>query len=177
MEKVNENLFVIYKRCVQQLSRHEVIRFVSSRRYNSKKIKNMYIPIVVGMIFPEIVENKYSYNIKISAFDNHVTRGKVIARHINMLVGNYEGNFCSCDTNDIGRNVAFGQLGYDDYYHRGIDCPFCLQKMFSFANDCTIKLGRCFMRKKIYNFLIFYHQFNWELVGDVLDIIGLLMFA
>ena len=72
-ETVPERLFVVYRSLVQKLHYIDVIKFVRDRRYNSKIIKEWYIPLIAGMI---IYDGKLIEKIKY--LKNHIKVRQII---------------------------------------------------------------------------------------------------
>jgi hypothetical protein len=172
-ETVPGRLFFVYKNLVQKLHYIDVIKFVRNRRYNSKLIKEVYIPLIAGMI---LYDGKLIENIdvvRMKTVQQNVIRGKQFSQKCGILgisstqdIGSVI--LCSCSIEEL-RYINY------NYYHYGINCDCCLYKMTSFADDCAIKIGKDLLKKKMYNFLLFSHQSKDVLVKDVLDIIGLII--
>jgi hypothetical protein len=166
-ETVPERLFFTYKTLVQKLHYIDIIKIIRVRRYGSKIIREWYIPLIAGMM---IYDGKIEKNLLgMQAVQQTVIRGKQFSQKCEILgiTGNIASGIdrvvlCSCSIEELK-------------YYGGFNCDCCLYKMTSFADDCTIKIGKDLLKKKIYNFLLFSHQLNDVLVKDVLDTIGLII--
>lgn len=171
-ETVPERLLFVYKNLVQKLHYIDVIKFVRNRRYNSKIIKERYIPLIAGMMLYDGKLIEKIDVVRMKTVQQHVIRGKQLSEKCKILGVNSSRAIdsvvlCSC---------SIEQLRYFEYnyYYNGV-CDCCLYKMTSFADDCTIKIGKDLLKKKMYNFLLFSHQSKDVLVKDVLNMIGLII--
>lgn len=172
-ETVPERLFFIYKNLVQKLHYIDVIKFIRNRRYNSKIIREWYIPLIAGMI---IYDGKLIEKIDIvrmKTVQQNVIRGKQLSEKCEILGVNSSRAIdsivlCSCSIEDL-------KYFEYSYYYNGVNCDCCLYKMTSFADDCTIKIGKDLLKKKMYNFLLFRNHLNDMLVEDIFNIIGLII--
>jgi hypothetical protein len=162
---VSQNLFFSCSLIIlKSLSCEDVFKFVSQRRYIFSKKIRYYLYFVVGLIFSH-GNNNFRYNFRCieEIYHGYFNRGKKFIPFLSfhMLV-NYDAKKCSCDEFHL-------------MHHFGTDniCLCCANNIVSFAEDCTIKLGRKLLTS---NFLLFQCNFKDELVGDILNFIGLKMF-
>ena len=172
---VSAKLFYIYMNLVQNLSHDnkivwdEITKFVTKRRFNSKTIKRAYFPLIVGMMIHIYGSNSIEYKrmdvLSMNVDHQYILRGKDLSCYLENNPTSYDGFLCSCHT-----DILYSFLWNDSQLKP--KCRCCTQKMLSFANDCTIKMGRELLKKCAYNFLLFHNHFKNELVVDVFSIIG-----
>lgn len=171
-ETVPERLFFIYKTLAQKLHYIDVIKFVRNRRYGSKIIREWYIPLIAGMMLYDGKLIEKIDIVRMKTIQQTVIRGKQLSEKCETLGVNSSRVIdsivlCSCSIEEL-RYISCSYYG-TKY------CDCCLYKMTSFADDCTIKIGKDLLKKKMYNFLLFSHQSNDVLVKDVLNMIGLII--
>jgi len=172
---VADKLFRVYKNLVQNISRDQktvwdkILKFVTRRRFNSKTIKKAYFPLIVGIMVYDSGENYVTYNstdfIRLNIHQQYILHGRDLGCYLENSVASYDGFLCSCSTETLHSFLWVGGV-FDT------KCKCCTQKMLSFANDCTIKMGRELLSKSAYNFLLFNYHFKDELVIDVFSTIG-----
>lgn len=175
---VPAKLFYIYTNLVQNLSHddvtvwNEITKFVSKRRVNSTVIKKAYFPLIVGMMTYIYGKNNIEYSrmdiIKMTIDRQYILRGKDLVFYSKNTQTRYDGFLCSCS-----RETIYAFLWFDGMLKP--KCRCCIQRMLSFANDCTIKMGRKLLSERAHNFLLFNYHFKDELVVDVFSIIGHMM--
>jgi len=162
-------LFCVYKSIVQKISCGEVMKFVRKRRFPSKLVKKIYFPLIVGMMI-YVSDETTSVEKSVSVIDmtpeeRWIYQGKVVASYIE-VVPICDFFMCSCTLENYERNVDV--VG-------SIVCDCCLRKLQSFAEDCTIKLGRGLLLKYAHILMLFESVFKDYLVKDIFSIIGLKM--
>lgn len=172
-ETVPERLLFVYKNLVQKLHYIDIIKFIRDRRYGSKIIREMYIPLITGMMLYDGKSIEKIDVVRMKTVQQNVIRGKQFSQKCEILdISSTQDTgsviLCSCSIEEL-RYIDY------NYYRVGVNCDCCLYKMAFFADDCTIKIGKDLLRKKIYNFLLFSRQFSDVLVKDVLNMIGLII--